>query len=264
MHFIKTTLFSSLLMAATTTQAQVYDYDYGKGTDHVGIVADINQNLGYNMIESAGTKSAFAPFARIGGYIKHQFSPRFYLRGALMVGNGNYSYNYTKTFEPTSDTTYPIGIMGKHAISLPVIEPELGFGYLFRIKKQHQLDVRLSASAVVYLSQYNNYSDTTFTDVNLNGERVRYGTSARFRSNREDNQWGVINGNLYLGYKKVHHNDVSDRLGIGLIFGVTVLPDNAAQAEFYSHNMTYNYTFNPKVHKLGYCSIGIRIEYDIF
>src|SRR5690606_15581055 len=121
MQIIKPALLACLSLTAFVSHAQLYNYDYGGQKDHVGIVADINQNLGYSLIEPNGTKPAFAPFARAGVYLRHNWSPRLYFRGALMVGNGNFSYTYNKTFQPTSDTTFPIGLAGKESISIPVI-----------------------------------------------------------------------------------------------------------------------------------------------
>ena len=257
-----------LIVAATTDtgNAQVYDYNYEGKTDHIGIQFDINQNMGHSMMENDGTKSTFAPFARIGVYAKRKISNTFYLRAAVLFGNGNFSYKYPQNFNATSDTSYPMGILGKTGISVPVIEPEIAMGYFFRFNRKHQVDLRLGISAPLYISRYNNFSDTTYANVNLNKstQMVRFATTNQFQTNYRNNQWGMINTNLYIGYKRIHYNDFSDRLGIGLIFGFTVYNKDAGEATYRGYNITYNYQMWERTHKMAYLSAGIRLEYDIF
>lgn len=257
-----------LIAAAATTpvSAQVYDYDYKGKTDHVGVQADFNQNMGSSMIANDGTRSTFAPFARLGIYMKRQISKTLYLRAAVMYGNGNFSYKYPQSFNATSDTSYPIGIFEKRGVSIPVIEPEIAIGYFFRFNQKHQVDLRLGVSAPLYLSRYNNFYDTTYTNVNLNRgtHMVRFATTDQFQTNYRGDQWGMINTNVFIGYKRIHYNDFSDRIGIGLTFGFTVLPKYAGQATYKGYNVTYDYAMWEKTHKLTYLSAGIRIEYDIF
>lgn len=250
---------------ALNAKAQLYNYDYGGKTDHVGLQFDINQNMGSSVIDNDGTKSTFAPFARAGVYIKRQFSSSWYFRGAMMFGNGNFSYKYPKTFQPTSDTTWPKANMGPRSISFLVLEPEIALGHLFKIKRKHQIDVRASVSVPVFLSSYNNYSDTTYGDVMLKGaQRVRFATTDRFQIKNTGDQWGVVNANLYIGYKKIHYNDVSDRLGVGLVFGCSVVTNASGLATYSGYDITYKYQMWEKTHKLNYCYFGVRLEYDIF
>ena len=255
-----------VIATAASGNAQIYDYDYEGKTDHAGFQLDLNQNMSSSLIDKDGTKSTFAPFARLGVYLRRNISPNFYLRAALMYGNGNFSYRYTQGFNATSDTSYPIGILGKRNISVPVIEPEIAIGYFFRFNKKHQIDLRLGISAPLYVSRYNNFYDTTYTNVNLNKgtHMVRFSTTDQFQTNYKGDQWGMVNTNLFIGYKRIHYNDFSDRLGIGLTFGFTVYNKNAGVATYRGYNVTYNYAMWETQHKLTYLSAGIRLEYDIF
>lgn len=261
-------LYLLLLALFTSTgqiNAQVYDYNYGGKTDHVGISLDINQNFGSSVIDNDGTESTFAPFARAGVYLRHQFGPKWYFRGAMQIGNGNFSYRYPKTFQPTSDTTFPRTDMGKRSISFLVLEPEIAIGHLFRFKRKHQIDLRLSVSAPIFLSSYNNYSDTTSGIVTLkSGYRVAYGTMDRFQTNNGSKQWGAVNGNIYIGYKRIHHNDVSDRLGVGLVMGYSFINEFSGLATYSGFDMSHKYQMWEHEHKLNYCYFGLRIEYDLF
>lgn len=258
-------LLSALFTSSDRIHAQVYDYNYGGKTDHVGISFDLNQNFGSSVTDNDGTRSTFAPFARAGVYLKHQFSPKWYFRAAMQIGNGNFSYRYPQTFLPTSDTTFPRTEMGKRNISFLVLEPEIAIGRLFRFKRKHQLDLRLSVSAPVFLSSYNNYSDTTKGMVTLKtGYRVTYGTMDRFQTNNSGKQWGAVNGNIYIGYKRIHHNDVSDRLGAGLVMGYSLVNEFSGLATYSGFDITHKYQMWTYEHKLNYCYFGIRIEYDLF
>ncbi|MBL7705682.1 MAG: hypothetical protein JNM21_09065 [Taibaiella sp.] len=257
-----------LIVAATAASgnAQVYDYNYEGKTDHAGLQFDFNQNMGSSLVDKDGTKSTFAPFARLGLYLKRQISKSFYLRAAVMYGNGNFSYKYPQGFNATSDTSYPIGNLGRRGISIPVIEPEIAIGYFFRFNQKHQVDLRLGVSAPLYVSRYNNFYDTTYTNVALNKgtHTVRFSTTDQFQTNYKGDQWGMVNTNLFIGYKRIHYNDFSDRLGIGLTFGFTVYNKNAGIATYRGDNVTYNYNMWERQHKLTYLSAGIRLEYDIF
>ena len=127
---IKKILVSVVLLAISgvASNAQVYDYLYKGRTSHVGLQMDVNNNFGKGNIDKDGTKSAFAPFMRAGGYLRHNLNNNLYFRFGLTFGNGNFSYKYVQTFEPTSDTTFPIGIYEKRAISMKMMEPELNDG----------------------------------------------------------------------------------------------------------------------------------------
>lgn len=251
--------------SGAVSNAQIYDYLYKGRTTHVGLQMDLNNNFGKGNMDKDGTKPAFAPFLRAGGYLRHNLNNNLYFNFGLTFGNGNFSYKYVQTFEPTSDTTFPKGILEKRSISMKMMEPGIAVGYLLQFSEKHQIDLRFGASIPVYLRRYNNLYPRTISKVTLMGNnKMEYATSDGFQTRVTGNQWGVVNTNFYLGYKRIHYNDLNDRLGIGLLIGYTVYDKGSGVADYNAYNTTYSYPLWERSHKLTYLSFGVRLEYDLF
>lgn len=253
--------------AAYHSSAQIItSFDRAKDGRHLGFYADLNQNMGSNLVDKNGNKSAFAPFIRLGVQYHYHLTRSFYFRTALSIGTGNFSYKYLKEYAPTSDTTYPIGVMGRRGVSVPVFEPHFEMGKFFDIARKHRIDVRVGVSLPLYLAKANSVSDTTFsTTVLSTKDRVRYGTIESLQINDGNKHYGNGNANLYIGYKRINYNELTDKVSIGLTFGYSFFNSNAALSVSKSYNVTYKYQMgNDVVQKLSYASIGVRVAYEIF
>ncbi|RQO30868.1 hypothetical protein DBR32_09125 [Taibaiella sp. KBW10] len=257
-------LICSLSIGAS---AQVIrSFDRAKDGRHLGFYADLNQNMGSNLVSKNGNASTFAPFLRIGVEYRYHLTRKLYFRTALSVGTGNFSYKYIKEFAPTSDTTFPKGVMGRRGISVPVFEPHFEIGRYFDIAQKHRIDVRVGVSLPLYLAKITSQSDTTYsTTVLSTKDRVRYGTTESLNMNDENKHYGNGNANLYIGYKRLNYNELTDKISVGLTFGYSFFNSNAALSVSNAYNVTYKYQMGKDVvQKLSYASIGIRFAYEIF
>lgn len=239
-------------------------YESRPDRQYVSVFADLNQNL--TAVGGPSTnKSRFAPFFRVGFQYRYQFTPGFFIGGGVALGNGNFAYRYRKTYAPTSDTTYAKGEPGSGGISVLVFEPHLEIGKIMTFAGKHQVTISVGASMPMYLPGINSASDTTYsTTVLSTKERVRFGTTENILINDNGKHFGVANANLYLGYKRINYNELTNRLGLGLIFGYSFYTSNAGLAVSRSYNVTYKYQMgNDIVQKLTYASFGIRFTYDL-
>lgn len=255
----------SLLCTGAAAQAQgVKRYDPKPLRQYVSVFFDVNQNM-TAVGGPAANKSTYAPFGRIGFQYRYQFTPRFFVGGGVMFGNGNFRYRYYKTFAPTSDTTYAKGEYGRGGRSVAVFEPYLEIGRIFTLSDKHRLDVSASISFPLYYSNIFEISDTTYsTTVLSTKERMRYGTVEQTQMNDNSLHYGVGNVNLYLGYKRINYNALTQKLGIGLIFSYSFFTPNAALSKTRSYNVSYNYQMGEDViQKFTYASFGVRFTYDL-
>ncbi|HRP88715.1 MAG TPA: hypothetical protein PKX92_01615 [Edaphocola sp.] len=259
----KTSLpFILFLLLSKFGFSQVYNYKYNGREDHAGIQIDFNQN---NNIQKGRTSTAFAPYSRIGAYLKFNFSPTFYFKGTLMLGNGNFSYRYPKTAKPISDTFWPNFEAGKHSVHSGFFEPEIALGHLFKVNGKHQIDIRLGTSLSFYTSKKEKQTEPILSSTILKSkESITVSTVAKYQTNRNESQWGVGNASLFIGYKRIHFNDFSDHFGIGVTYTHSFFTKNAGSANFSAYNQTYNYEMWKNTHLLSFSAIGIRLEYDLF
>jgi hypothetical protein len=258
-------LFLCLLGTGNMIMAQgVTRYVPRPDRQYVSVFADLNQNM--TAMGGPGTnKSRVAPFVRLGFQYRYQFTPGFFLAGGVAIGNGNFAYRYRKTYAPTSDTTYAKGELGSGGLSVLVFEPHIEVGKVMTYGGKHQITISAGVSLPMYLPRISSMSDTTYsTTVLSTKERVRFGTTETISINNDGKHFGVGNANLYLGYKRLNYNALTNKLGLGLIFSYSFYTSNAGLAVSRSYNVSYKYEMgNAAVQKLTYASFGIRLTYDL-
>lgn len=258
-------LFAGLLGLNETARAQgVKRFDPKPIRQYVSVFFDLNQNM-TAVGGPAANKSVYAPFGRVGVQYRYQFTPRFFAGGGVMSGNGNFRYRYYKTFAPTSDTTYAKGEYGRGGRSVMVFEPYFEIGRIFPLSGKHRLDVSAGISFPLYHPSIFEVSDTTYSSTVLSTrERMRYGTVEEIQMNDNGMHYGVGNVNLYIGYKRINYNALTEKLGIGLIFSYSFFTSNAALSKTRSYNVSYNYQMGEDViQKFTYASFGVRFTYDL-
>ena len=257
-----TALLFSLFSQSSIAQLKHY---LKPKADHVGIFFDVGQNFGSSVASKDRTSVGVAPVLRLGTFYNKHLSASNYVGAALSFNLNSYAFKYKKTFETSSDTTFPKGAAAENrALFLPVIEPALYYGFYLPLSENNHLDIRIGLSAPVTLRRIDSVFVNDSVAVTLKpSERVVYGTSEHLQVNTQRN-FITLNGTIYIGFKKIGFNDLSDRLSLGVVASFVIWNKYAPFIDLKYHNYTYNYVMYQNQHKLVNNMIGLRVSYEFF